>query len=539
MRSTQQNIQTDALKPFDQVEGYLKRLAAALKEPGRLAGLAVILNLCITVPLAAVLNIWFDEAYTLNTSGKGIGYAVHQAIYFEEQVPLYFVILNVWRGLSSSIFFARFFSILCISITIYLAALICEKLFKNVHPGLAALAVAFNPFIIWAAVEARLFAFSILISAAALLFFVGGYLDDPPRFTARVLHTITAIVALYTHYFLAFSFAAYGIVLLCLKKQRTFLSYCFSMTIVGASFVPMLLLISQNQAKWSDNTVVNSSHVLPLIESLKTSFAANLLYLLPAEIGEDTPIGWRLLRLLFLILLLAILFFCRRSITSNQLAVWTITLSISTLFFTVFEVFTFLGVNDAVQHYRHTISLLIPALFSVIAVFSLIQSNRARKAALLSWFAFMLVLNIASLYLTYAPLAKNGDYIRVAAYLMKHEVSDQPILIFNPEVEMALSYYYKGKNQLISLPEKEKFQTYDLNAFLLTDQQDILAKFPQNLNPHQTIWLVTDTGSIRNQAAYRHSYQILNEFVSRHYLVQTNQEFYGSNVKLLNPVDSN
>ena len=537
MRSIQQSINTQNLKPFDRVGSSLKNLVAALGAPKNIVLFSIALNLCITIPLAAILNIWFDEAYTLNTSGKDVGYAIHQAIYFEEQAPLYFVILNIWRQLNSSIFFARFFSITCISIAIYIAALISKKLFKNMSPGLVALALAFNPFMVWAAVEARLFAFSILISAVGLLFFVEGYLDASPRITARVAYTLTAIIALYTHYFLAFSIAAHGVALLGLRKQRAFLSYCFSMVILGASFIPMLLLIDQNKAEWADNTAASSSHVLPLIESFKTSFAANLLYLLPADIGEETPIGWRLLRLLFLVVLLMITFLYRRSIRSNQLAIWTITFSISTLFFVTFEAFDFLGINSAVQHYRHAISLLIPALFSVIAIFSLIEPDRVRKKILLGWVAFVLVLNIASFCLTYAPLAKNGDYIRVASYLMKHEASNQPILVFNPEVEMALSSYYKGVNHLIALPAREEFKTYDLKAFLLNNRKDILAALPQDLSSHQSIWLVTDTGSIKDQEAYATSYEILDEFIRQRYLIQTSQDFYGSNVKLLNPVD--
>ena len=539
MRSIQRSADTQSPKFFNRASIFLKLLADTFNKPGKIILFSIALNLCITIPLAAILSIWFDEAYTLNTSGKDINYAVHQAIYFEEQAPLYFAILNIWRNISSSIIFARLFSIICISITIYVVALISQKLFKNVHPGLTALTLAINPFVIWAAVEARLFAFSILLSAGALLFFLKGYLDPRPRVTARVAYTFTAIFALYTHYFLAFSFFAHGIALLVLGKKRAFISYCFSMIAVGISFIPMVLLINQNKDEWADNTIASSSHMLPLVESFKTSFAANLLYLLPAAIGEETPIAWRLLRFLFLALLIAIGFFYRRSIRSNHVALWTITVSVSTLFFAIFVAFIFLGVNDSVQHYRHTISLLVPALFSVIAVFSLIQPDRLRKVALLSLFGFMLVLNVASLCLTYAPLAKNGDYIRVASYLMKHETKDQPILVFNPEVEMALGSYYKGVNTLIPLPRKEEFKTYDLRAFLLDDQQDILAALPQNLSRHQAIWLVTDTGSIKNQPAYAASYEILDEFISQRYRVQNSRLFYGSNVQLLNPIDSN
>lgn len=527
-------INTLTLKPFNWIGSYLKPLIAVLKIPEKLALVLITLNLCITLPLAYTLNIWFDEAYTLNTSEGSLEYAIHQAIYFEEQAPLYFVLVTLWRKLNASIFFARLFSVLCISITIYIATLISKKLFKNIHPGWVTTAVAFNPFIIWAAVEIRLFAFSILLSAIALLLFSNGYLDTTPRPAVRWLHTLICVLILYTHYFLAFSIAAYGITLLCLRRKQTFFSYCSYMIIVGVSFIPMILLIADSQqvASWTDNTATQSGHIFFLAESLRTSFAAALLYLLPAKIGDPSPAFWRLLRLLFLASLLVFVLAYRRSIGPNSLAIWIITLTISTLFFILFEIFTYLGLNDSIQHYRHTISLLIPVLFSVVAVFSLIQQERTRRTALTIWLSFTLLLNLTSINLTFSSLAKNGDYIRVASYLMENETPNQPILVFNPEVEMALSRYYKGVNRLIPLPKKEEFQTYDLSALTLESERQILTAFPQ-VPGEQLIWLVTDTSSIKDQLGYRLSYQILNEFVRKHYFTQSNQDFYGTNIKLL------
>jgi len=527
MRSTY----TRVLNFSSKFEVYFKSLSVALTSQ-KLILLLITLNFLITVSLSAKLNIWFDEAYALDTSSKNLGYAVHQAIYFEEQAPLYFILLNIWRSFNSSIFFARLFSVLCISATIYVAALVSKKLFENIHPGWVATAIALNPFIIWAAVEIRLFAFSILLSAVSLLLFFHSYLNPSPR-RFRWLHAFVGILALYTHYFLAFLFAAQAIALLCLKRRHDFLSYCLHMIAVGVSFIPILFLAFRQSSSWSDNAVSTASSDFSIIENIRFSFASALLYLLPAEIGDSSPNSFRILRLLLLFFLCFLAFLYRRAIESQHLGIWIITFSLSSIFFILFEFLTYLGVNDAVQHYRHTVSLLIPAIFSVMAVFSLIQSDRTRRNVLLAWLTFTLLLNLTSIYLTYGSLAKNGDYIRVASYLMKNEMHGQPILVFNPEVEMALGHYYKGVNQLVPLPEKEKFQTYDLNSLTLKDERqilDVLSKIPDH---YQSIWLVTDRGAIEGQPAYVHSYQVLDEFVNKHYAIQLSQDFYGSNVKML------
>jgi hypothetical protein len=64
----------------------------------------VLVNLSVTVPLAASLNIWEDEAFSLNTSGAGVGYAIRQALHFELQPPLYFVLLTLWRNATLQFF---------------------------------------------------------------------------------------------------------------------------------------------------------------------------------------------------------------------------------------------------------------------------------------------------------------------------------------------------------------------------------------------------------------------------------------------------
>lgn len=101
---------------------------------------------------------------------------------------------------------------------------------------------------------------------------------------------------------------------------------------------------------------------------------------------------------------------------------------------------------------------------------------------------------------------------------------------------MALSHYYEGFNQLIALPKEEQFETYDLNALTLKSEQDILDAIPPNLNSPM-IWLITDTGALKNKPDYRSSYEILENFITRNYSVQTNQDFYGTNVKLLNQIN--
>ncbi|HEV7180287.1 MAG TPA: hypothetical protein VGN11_10450, partial [Candidatus Baltobacteraceae bacterium] len=90
-----------------------QRLSLAGVRSPSLATVAVSISVGLMFVLAYVLNIWQDEAYTLQTTSRGIVYAFHQAVAFEQSAPLYFLALTLWRHINDSVFFLRLFSVLC------------------------------------------------------------------------------------------------------------------------------------------------------------------------------------------------------------------------------------------------------------------------------------------------------------------------------------------------------------------------------------------------------------------------------------------
>lgn len=503
---------------------------AKIKEnPTLIVLFLIIVNLAITVPLAAILNIWIDEAYTLDTSGQGMGYAISQSIHFEEQAPLYFMLLTLWRSLSSSILFARLFSVLCIALTIYIATLISRRLFKDLHPGWIAAAIALNPVAIWAAVEIRLYALSILLSSLIVLLFLDGYLNQKPSKGVRVLYILLGAAALYTHYFLGFILFANAIVLLCLGRIKTFRRYCLDVAVSGFLFLPFILILVRQFLYLSDNYVVNSSDPsTPFINSLKLSFGGIPKYLLP-DVRGPLAMAWKLLRVFLLSMLFLITFKQRRHINQNSIIIWLITVVTAAVFFVMFELV------DRI-YFRHTSLMLVPAQVSMFAVFSLIRGV-SRKKILSIWLVATLLLHLGALTITYSPLAKSGDYARVASYIEANESPNQGVLVFDPQVAMAFEHYYQGVNKLVILPKAEDFKVYDYSEFLLESEKEITTALAQMPETPRDLWLVTYTEFQEGMLSiYQNSYQILETFVDGSYTVEADQDFYGSNVKLLHQV---
>ncbi|HYP50856.1 MAG TPA: hypothetical protein VEQ34_07940, partial [Pyrinomonadaceae bacterium] len=93
--------------------------------------LLVAAHLAVAIPLAWVLNLWIDEAWTMQTTARGVGYALSEGVSGERQAPLYFVLLAVWRFFDESLFFARLFSILCTAASVFVFDRIADRIFAG------------------------------------------------------------------------------------------------------------------------------------------------------------------------------------------------------------------------------------------------------------------------------------------------------------------------------------------------------------------------------------------------------------------------
>ena len=502
----------------------IKFLFTFTTKQNHLIHLIVFLNLAITVPLAAILNIWTDEAYSLNTTGKSLQYAISQAVNFELQPPLYFALLNIWRSVNDSIFWARLFSIIAIVLTIYLVALLAKKIIKTINPAGLITIFSFNPFVIFQATEIRVYAFTILLSALLLLFFFDGYFSPKSQIKARVIYLILAVLALYTQYYLACLLIANAIVLLVLRRWQSLKYYLLGMSLVAICCIPLIFYISNQisghtkdlDGSWQYQYffVTNVLNTIQKIQVLLSNFA-----------GLPKPILIFGYLLLFLSLVGLIFATDLRLITSNHVAIWTINIT-SIAFFIGIQVIT-----RGFLLYRHTAGILIVSYLGLFLLISLIKYSKIRNIIIISLIVITLGTNIYDLsvmYNKYPKIAKSGDWKRVSEYIMSSEQPQQEILVFIPMAAEGLSYYYEGINKIIPLPKAEDFQKYDLEDYALNNEAEIAQAL---LSEDHDIWLVDD-----RQCGYLnvdYNCHILEDFVDKYYKVKDSQNFYKSKVRFL------
>ena len=506
------------LKSLSALRDPLRPLRFIFARRGVIA-LIILLHLCITIPLAYKLNIWMDEAFTLHTTDQGLGYALEQALNFELQAPLYFVILNLWRKINGSIFFARLFSVLSIALTIHTVARLSRRFFKEIHPGWLAAAVAFNPFTIWAALEIRLYALVILQSALLLLLFYDSFLSEAPRRFARISYFMLAVVALYTQYYLGFLLAAHAVVLLLLKRWRPLLTYLAGMLAVGVCFAPMLVFIRAQMSAQTDSIKSASSS----LSALGYIFWRMKDYVLPAEWQPLVSLRPWLLRIAYAAILFLLLRKRRRlAIDSREMALWTITIVMALMFTAVLR-----STGEMLLQLRHTAVLFLPTIFFTFSIILRIDKRRALAA----WALIIFLFYATSLYVVYRPVAKSGDWNRVASYLTASVKPGQAIMVFHAGARLPLSYYYTGPNALVPVPGADDFDTWRLENYVLRDEAEIREALSRVPGDKEYVWLVND--KLCGFIDVDFNCRVLEDFVNQNYSVESSKSFYGSEVKLL------
>jgi len=489
-------------------------------EPSWVVPLIVLLHLCVAVPLAFVLNIWIDEAYSLHTTGKGLGYAFDQALRFETQPPVYFLVLWGWRCLSDSIFFARLLSIVFSAAAIVAAARASRKYFPNVHPGWLSAAVAFHPLTLYGAVEIRRYAMVLFLSALLVGIFHDAFLQDGGKRRKYGLYGFISLVGLYTQYYIGFFLVAGAAALLVLRRWRELGRYLGVMTGVGVCFLPMLVQVSEQMSQQMPAEEARYS----IVDCLKFAVLRVLDYAIPAGLLRESEGLQR--EIVTLVVVAAVLVVMvrryRDPISKEVVAVLTMTAVLTAVFAFLFSRF---GLD--LLKYWHTTVLLVPTL---LASFAVVMAAGKRRA-LAVWVVALLLGDVYNGYLTYRSLAKPGDFSRVAEFIQENERPDEPILFFVSETAEPFSHYYTGINSLVPLPRAEEFDTYDVREFALENEEDIRLAL-QNLQG-RSFWLFSDSRDPCTLCNIPLNCDILERFVATNCDVEIDRPFYLARVRYL------
>lgn len=479
------------------------------------------------MPLAAVLNIWVDEAYSLETSST-LGRALASET---GHPPGYFVLLFVWRQLASSVFFARLLSVACTGLTLFLLARASRRFLPQLHEGWLAAVAAWHPLTLWAASEARPYALVMLLSASLLLLLHRAFVSEQATRNARLAYAAVACLALYTQYYLGFLLAANLAALVALRRWRAARDYLLWMLPVALAGAPLALMIGGHLAVQAQATLpVPLPRAVKSVLILLEGFVASLDFL-PNEglflrnltvfdLGGVVRWAYRLAILLLMLAAHRPGRWGRGRLEPGLVALGSILLAQGGLFVAVTA-----ALGGPLAEARHSVSLLVPALLVFFAVFA---PGRPR-APLAVATGLLLLSNAAAAYADFAPLAKRGDHARVAASIAGAEESGQPIFVFPSESVAPFAYHYRGRNRIIPLPAPA--QTWNPRDFAFSSEAQVAQALEQGLAGARECWLFTEHVEIYDEVPLR--VDLLESVVSQRFELLDKRHFYGARVRKL------
>jgi hypothetical protein len=426
-------------------------------------------------PLLLSLNVWQDETYSLRTTSGDFARAWHSALIFEGLPPFYPLLLDAWRRLDRSVEFARLLSLLCAAGTIWCGWLFAKRALPNVPPIAPACALALSPFLIYAALDIRLYATALLLSALLLLTFFDGFFAERPATWARIVHGVAAVVAMYTQYFLGALLLGCFIALLTARRPRAARAYVILGVLVTLASLPILTFLPEQLSTF--RTTSGTAH----FSSLSVIVTA-LTFALPHEwLATWTKDARNAIYWLGWLVVAGTVLAARPRSTPVLRALATIAGVVLAFFLTVP-----LALHQTLIVPRHLAVLLVPI---VALSFGILDGVRVRRvpalAVYLSVYASFAALAFAT---TYASDAKAGDFKHVAAYLDTNARAGQTIYVFDQEMATPLGYYYHGPNRVVGLPAPQRFDRFDARLFVFTSARDVRARLA-SVAPGATIWL--------------------------------------------------
>jgi uncharacterized membrane protein len=513
--------------------GIADREAIAALLRHRFVAFPIILHLAIALPLAYVLNIWMDEASTLYSTQNGFFHTLSNASTDERQAPLYFIVLSVWRMFDDSIFFARLFSILSSTLAVFFFHRLARNYFDEFAANFITVLFSIHPYLIWASVEIRVYSTVILLSILLLFFFTEGFFneegvsgkDAKKQRKAQIFYVVTAIVALYTNYYLGFLLVGGFAALIVLRRFQAARSYFLKMLIVGTCILPLLWIIRQQFAMNTSGFTEEKS----IVEGLRILWNHAFTLTFPIDPAPNVaPSAITVTRIWFLGLSAAIiiLFLLKdrfRAANEKVLMFGTVALVISKFLFAAY----FLLGTEFIA-FRHVTVLFAPL---ILFLGLLVKSVFPGKALILFTVLLALLFPYSKIYKQYPNFSKRGDWARVAQFIEQNEKPNQPIIVFQNYDALSLPFYYKGVNQI--LPDENFFHwrvedsLSNENAFK-SQIAFVISEIPPDV---QEIWVATE--EVCQDAKTSPACRPLENFLEANYTVIETKDFYLERLRLL------
>jgi MFS family permease len=429
-----------------------------IKKTHLLFNLFITLYFLTVLFLAFYVNIWEDEAYTLNTTSGKLSEVISDSYSFEGQPPVYFVLLSFWRLIHPGIFTARLFSVLCIFLTVFVLNRLISLLSDIKCPNWIIVVFLLNPFTVWAALEIRTYALLILLAAVAIYCAIIYVTENRKAYLYFFL--FISLIGLYTQYYFAFLIAAIAISILVQYGWNVFFR-------LSLHLIPVLILFLPNFYFLSDNVKNFQSHDpgYSMNKKLSIVFISFENIILGLNIISTMRIIRWLVRVAFILMVVASFFKVYKK-PNNELNLrnYNLLLIISVFSLVFFVLFTLIS---GMRFNLRYLAISFPSIVLLFVIFNY-QSGFLKNII----YGVLSIYFLALLTLKYSVPIKSYDFEYIAKFVEQIEEPCEPLLFNSRTISIPFQYYYTGKNELAQLPDSFKLEKEGFQV-LLRDTTDV------------------------------------------------------------------
>jgi mannosyltransferase len=147
--------------------------------------------------LLGAKSIWLDEAFSITITQRSLIDVLRMVVQTDTHPPLYYLVLKFWLLFSHHETWVRLLSVIFSTASIPLMYRLVARMYGDDRAGLlGAIILAFSPFHLWYAQEARMYAMLIFFVLASAYFFVGALQNGETN--EWIGYTVTTTLALFT-----------------------------------------------------------------------------------------------------------------------------------------------------------------------------------------------------------------------------------------------------------------------------------------------------------------------------------------------------
>lgn len=468
----------------------------------------------VMIYLCAELNIWMDEAYTLDTTSSkySLSGVIHQSYFFESQPPVYFILLWLWRKISDAVVFARVFSLASVGLAAWYFFRSARLISGTETTKWLVILFLLNPFTVFAALEIRLYAFLLLLSTMAVFYYLKYYTTGQKKHLFIFL--IISLFALYTQYFFAFLIAGLVFSTMVFKGWKQALIISLYVMPVVLLFFPNVLFMSEQLGMVQSqkqaisvvgrmNMVVHSPQNLML--SLETLFVHRW-------------VRWCLLLISVVLFLFSYFKAYRQKTIDSQIYFNVTNFGIVCATAIVAELAFFIAVTG-IDHQDRYFTIALPLFvlsFALIGIHG-VKYGRMLFGAFVMYYALLFVYH-------YNDPVKQYDYKKVAAYVDKIAKPDEPVMFYHSTLVLPFKYYYSGKNLLVPLPHEVQMDT----SYMVNVQDTVeLKKSIESIKTSSDSYLLI---SDLNLPKYQNNPNrlMVNNYLALHYNITLDTLYFGA-----------